>query len=309
MQPSPAHETKSDTNHALPTLDATESVANPALPMFDADDLTFYRVHGLALRHVGLQQGIEEYAHGNTRGDAVSLACYGMDPMAVVPDLSLEVCRAFQAKVETFIHTSYTVFHQGDASYNAVAFLLLNRDEDARIPYDFKNYPLGKCGTKAFSPDIIQAMLRSDGYHNEDLNHAALNTLMDLQGALLALKQKAVAAWLEQVADHPLLSAEQALQLSADLRALSGLYAAQTYLSDPIASIVWAIFKSKVAGEDLTQDCIRLSHAVKRPSETAEKGKVPSVIKYSPIDLDALSLPALQETVVHYVDNQNEKGV
>ena len=102
------------------------------------------------------------------------------------------MCTPFQEKIEEFILNSYQRYHEASSHYTDAAFLLMLRRGDARMPYDFGSYPLGKCGTKAFTADKVMSLMTTEHYVNEDINHAVYNTLIHLKDLCRQLKlQKA----------------------------------------------------------------------------------------------------------------------
>jgi hypothetical protein len=155
-------------------------------PIFDIDDLSFFRAYGLGLRHTELDLGITQAREGANRGDAVSLANYGVERRR--PTFSVSLCLEFQHKLAMFISSSYGIYHSEENHFNDAAFMLLQRGIDARIPYDFHSYPLGKCGTRCFSAGQVMLLIRSDRYNNENKSHAVYNTLCDLKTNVQRLK-------------------------------------------------------------------------------------------------------------------------
>ncbi|WP_367607079.1 hypothetical protein [Legionella sp. W05-934-2] len=57
----------------------------------------------------------------------------------------------FQTLVEEFILLCCNSFHLTENHFQDIALSLIDRGDDARVPYDFYNYPLGKCGKAPFS--------------------------------------------------------------------------------------------------------------------------------------------------------------
>lgn len=161
----------------------------PKTSVFDVDDLSFFRFYGLGLRHVELAQGKREAEKGSKHGDAVSLACYGVEQKYWENfSFDAKLCTSFQEKVEAFILSSYQIFHEASSHYTDAAFLLMLRGGDARMPYDFSSYPLGKCGTKEFTADKVMSLMTTEHYANEDINHAVYNTLIHLKDLCRQLK-------------------------------------------------------------------------------------------------------------------------
>lgn len=160
------------------------------LSIFDIDDLSFFRTLALALRHVGLEQGLRERECGSRRGDAVSLANYGIseDISEQKIELTTAHCEDFQRKVEKFIRQSFLPpYHYPFGQYQDAAFLILARGS-AVSPYDFHHYPLGKCGSYGFTKEMILLFIKTDQYDNDNIEHAAQNVMMELKAALRDFK-------------------------------------------------------------------------------------------------------------------------
>lgn len=107
-------------------------------PLFDIDDLSFFRFYGLGLRHTELELGLKEAQSDTNSGDAVSLACYGREPKKWGKfSFEPQLCTPFQEKVERFILDSYNCFHTVANHYNDAAFalliLILIRGNDAQV--------------------------------------------------------------------------------------------------------------------------------------------------------------------------------
>lgn len=174
-------------------------------PLFDIDDLSFFRCYGLGLRHVELARGLSEAANGARRGDAVSLANYGDEVKRYdtpTHDHSNETCIIFQNKLKDFIRYSYRDYHV--PPYSDAVFLLINRGWDAKLPYDFHNYPLGKCGTQAFSSHQVWFLISSDRYPTNDLNVVVNRTLSELKEGIKKLKLQKIEMLLTQLRDPAL---------------------------------------------------------------------------------------------------------
>jgi len=172
------------------------------IPIFDIDDLSFFRCHGLSLRHTELDRGLREQAEGAERGDAVSLANYGRQSPGIPGpsyDYSATTCTEFQNNLAQFIRDSFYQFHS--PPYNDAAFLLLRRGYDAKYPYDFHNYPLGKCGTRAFGAGSIEFLIRTDEFTNQDIDAAVFNTLVDLKRRIKILKLQKLETLLNELAN------------------------------------------------------------------------------------------------------------
>lgn len=180
------------------------------MPVFDIDDLSFFDSYGIGLRHVEREKGIKESREGASRGDAISLANYGRNHETATTPLSLATCTHFQTEVERFILQSYCDYHlpvagysELNASYNDAAFLLIDRGNDARSPYDYDFYPLGKCGTKAFSHSQVLLLITSDQYNNNnDVVHATYNTFIDLKNKIRQFKIQAAQQLLARLNLH-----------------------------------------------------------------------------------------------------------
>jgi hypothetical protein len=164
-----------------------------ANPTFDIDDLGFLRCFGLGLRHVGLKQGLREAKEGAPGGDAVSLANYGntvdgvpLSTLLPTSEHPSETCDIFEKKIKDFVRESYVGYHS--PPYTDAAFLLMDRGQNARTPFDFYSYPLGKCGSKPFSSDQVLFLISSDRYTTRDLDSMVESTLSELRERIKKLK-------------------------------------------------------------------------------------------------------------------------
>lgn len=157
----------------------------------DLDDLHFFRVFGLGLRHVELDRGLAEAQHNTGYGDAVSLANFGLrTEWRVRDEVNTQNARVLQDEMSKFIKATLRDYHQPDGKYNKAAFLLVIRGEKARFPRDFQAYALGKCEKAQFNSHQVMAMVKSDELENTDLAHAAQQCFQAAISAALASKIK-----------------------------------------------------------------------------------------------------------------------
>jgi hypothetical protein len=272
--------------------------------IFDIDDLSFFRFGGLGLRHVELELGLREAVSGNSRGDAVSLACFGHNPEDLYKKdfvLDSNLCAPFQEKLEAFILKSYEDFHSPSYHYNDAAFLLVNRGEDARFPYDFGSYPLGKCGTRAFTAAQVMALMPTDGYVNDDINHAVFNTLMSLKRKIQQLKLHKAQELLEQL--------NQNSELQTLVKYLIEHYENDIFLQKPffffISKLCEASELDLIPLHKKSIEINDLSLWMQEVNTGYKKGKNSIKVLYQPDNFDSMDAQALSERLINYIKNQN----
>ncbi len=273
------------------------------ISIFDIDDLSFYRYYGLGLRHVELELGIKEAASGNTKGDAVSLACYGCNPEEdFSPEFNL--CVPFQEKVEDFILKSYQEWHQPHSHYNDAAFLLMIRGADAQFPYDFRFYPLGKCGTKEFTADQVMALIKTDSYVNDDINHAVSNSLMSLKQVTRQLKLQKARELSARLDNNP--------ELQKLCNTLIEHYQANVFLEKPFFLIIAKLVEqSKAYFRELPklmqdqEEFLVLKNWMQEINFSQKKGENPVKVLYQPDNFDLMDAQTLSKRLIHFIKNQN----
>lgn len=213
------------------------------MPKFDIDDLSFFRVFGYGLRHTAVEWGKREQQEGADRGDAVSMANYGLRSTDKSPVFNEDLCRQFQEKIEQFILDSFKYHQKPHTNYKQASFLILRRDNEARSPYDFSSYPLGKCGTSKFNADQVELFLTSEGEHyNEDVDEAAariVDQLVDRLHQLKKLKAEQILSALDQ--PHPFLNAIQVQKIQSIVRKLIFHYEQQTEITSDVFLQVCAL--------------------------------------------------------------------
>ena len=291
-------------------------------PIFDMDDLSFFRFYGLGLRHTELDLGIKEAQSDNNSGDAVSLACYGRQPenwheFSFDPAL----CAPFQEKVEAFILGCLLNWHPVSGHYQDVAFSLIMRGSDARSPYDFRSYPLGKCGKTEFTSSQIMALMTTENDVNDDINHAVYHVLLRLKAVCQKLKLEKAQALLEKAPS----------EFQDLLQTLIEHYQNDTFLEKPFFLTI------SIHIDSLQMDLPELSMYVQEENIKSgtttgwfqEKKIEPSVLKswmqsadknhtkgantlkilYEPEDLAAMDPQTLSKRLCHYISAQNPSKV
>jgi hypothetical protein len=280
----------------------------PTTPIFDIDDLSFFRFYGLGLRHTELELGLKEAQSDTNCGDAVSLACYGREPKNWW-ELSFEpqLCAPFQEKVEQFILDSYNMFHTVTNHYNDAAFALLIRGNDARIPYDFgETYPLGKCGKNKFTSAQIMGLINTQNHQNDDREHAVYNTLMDLKALCQALKLKKIEELLEA---NP--------QWSVLINELITHYQNHTFLNKPYFLILSNlcnpsnIYLPELGDLPIENEKIKsiLNAWIQEENHNQQKGSNTIKVLYQPDDFASMDAQSLSKRLCHYISNQNLEKV
>jgi hypothetical protein len=277
-------------------------------PVFDIDDLGFFRFYGLGLRHVELELGIREAKLEKNCGDAVSLACYGREPKNW-NDFSFDstLCGPFQEKVEEFILMSYEVYHNASTKYNDAAFSLIIRGVNARCPYDFGNYPLGKCGKKEFSAAQVMSLMTTESNVNDDINHAVYNTLMRLKEVCRQLK-------LEKAKELLKLAPPELHDL---IRELMEHYQNDVFLKKPFFLIINRLCDSSNIFLPELDDLIEkgemepsvLKTWMQEVDKNQKKGVNTINILYQPDDFSSMDTQTLSKRLCHYIKNQNLEKV
>ena len=268
----------------------------PTTPIFDIDDLSFFRFYGLGLRHVELELGQREMKQGDTRGDAVSLANYGLRVL-YTPNtiLNRATCEQFQTEVETFILQSYRGWHEPHHHYNDAAFILLMRDDDARLPYDFSAYPLGKCGTKEFAAKQVMSLISTDKYSNEDINHAVYNTLMSLKTVCRQLKMQKAMELLQNLNNEP--------ELRDIGNEIISYYTNSTFLENPFFLTLATYCSTKKS------NMAKLREWLQQIDINHKKGETSIAVIYKPVDFDTMDAQQLSHQLIHFIKNQNLERV
>lgn len=277
-------------------------------PLFDIDDLSFFRFYGLGLRHTELELGLKESQSDTNSGDAVSLACYGREPKKWGKfSFDTQLCTPFQEKVERFILDSYNCFHTVANHYNDAAFALLMRGNDARTPYDFgETYPLGKCGKNNFTSAQIMGFINTQNYQNDDREHAVYNTMMDLKALCQALKLKKIEELLEA---NP--------QWSVLINELQTHYQNNTFLNKPYFLILSTLCNPSNTYLPELYDLPKENEALKSllttwmQAENLNQKKGSNTIKvlYQPDDFASMDAQSLSKRLCHYISNQNLEKV
>ncbi|CDZ78677.1 hypothetical protein BN59_02989 [Legionella massiliensis] len=273
--------------------------------IFDLDDLEFLRTNGLGLRHVELAKGLDEQQNGSDRGDAVSLANYGLNEKYssfrhLVTD---ENCITLQKEIENFIFQSFKCFHRSSYRYQDAAFHLMSRGDEARIPYDFgSTYPLGKCGTRAFTADQIVFSIFTDSYQNEDIAHATEQVFLEFKNKFRQLKIQKIQTWLAQIQQS---EATGAKRLAALLVRLIDIYSENSYLVQPVYKKLELLLKQ----EDYPLASIEELEAILQTVGAEKKGELTLIYTYKEECWDAMDEYTLKEKLLHYVRNQNLEKV
>lgn len=273
------------------------------MPMFDTDDLSFFRVMGLSLRHVELELGKKEIKDGATRGDAVSLACYGLEHPPRV--CTTEICAQFQINVEKFILSSYDNFHEAYYHYNDAAFLVLDRGGDARAPYDFYKYPLGKCGSIGFSVRQIILMITSEYDINEDINDAVYNTMMHLKNELRQLKIQQFNALLNKLNDAQFIAEEQKEVLQDIITTVTSHVQSNTFLNADFFAELHRLVDYASMSDDILDELSTLQQKTAEINSTIKKSDDTCYVSHQFMDFDALTMTELKEKLMHYIQYQN----
>lgn len=273
-------------------------------PLFDIDDLSFFRFYGLGLRHTELELGLKEAQSDDNCGDAVSLACYGREPGHWWQfSFDSQLCAPFQEKVEQFILSSYTNFHKVTNHYNDAAFALLIRGNCARYPYDFTSYPLGKCGKDNFTSAQIMGLINTQKYQNDDVEHAVYNTMMTLKTLCQRLKLSKLTELLET---NP--------QWSPQINELISHYQNNTFLKKPYFLILSNLCNpandralpelSSLELEDKALDSI-LNTWIQEENYNTKKGSNTISVLYQPVDFTCMDAQSVSKRLCHYIKNQN----
>lgn len=292
---------------------APSEVMPPSIPIFDIDDLAFYRTLGLGLRHVGLKQGLKECKEGSNRGDAVSLANFGLREEIRYEDeleFSRALCDQFQRKVEKFIDSSFERFHQSSQHYQDAAFMVMQRENDARTPYDFQSYPLGKCGTRAFSTQNILLAFFTDKYNNEDRLHATTNTMMDLKTHLRNFKIAKTNELINFTAHQSKLSEGQRSNLKAPLLQLLEHYQKNTFIEKNIFSSIHDLaIETNISDEFFHFNLEKIKNMLGEINPDLFKGENTLEIIYKTVDLDKLKEHKILDHLHKSINDQNLKNV
>ncbi len=240
-------------------LQYNEKIAN--LPLFDLDDLSFFRAKSLCYRHVGLERGRQEMLNGSPaqHGDACSLANFGR-PYDVHlkglihatstprfdPDQDTHfICTRFHQELKEFTHQAYQSYHEKSTNFNDAAFFCLNVPIRAQYPYDFFLYPLGKVGSGGFSPRQIYFMMTSERYDNQgSITHAVSNTLADLKDRLRRFKIEETNALLQ----HPTILSGTQADLKEILLSLLRYYEQDIFIESDIFLQVFLYLNPDLCG-------------------------------------------------------------
>jgi hypothetical protein len=287
------------------------------MSIFDIDDLGFFNFHGLGLRHVGLERGLREVQYGSDRGDAVSLAAYGRDEEN--PDLSFDegTCQRFQKKVEQFILQSYQHYHTPDEQYRDAVFMLLLRGDDARNPYDYLFYPLGKCGTSQFSEKQVFAFVKSDSFESEDITHAVYHTVMWLKNICRQLKLQQAEQYLSflRALNNP-RTVNTKTKLEALLTTVIQHYQAQIFLSKPFFKEIIQICEKLKTPQTIDDNDPAIIKALTQLESWMgqinihdKKGEESIEVIYRACNFDGLNAQELSQSLLHFTKNQNLKNV
>lgn len=213
---------KTDEEHFVNAIksvcnDYIKDMESTKMPIFDMDDLGFFRMIGLSLRHVDLDKGIQEWANGDKKGDALSLSNFGrryspqcLDYVSsfnlsrfLPDDTVLSVCNQFQKDTEGFINNSFAMYHRNSTNYNDAAFLLIDKGSSARNPYDFVRYKLGKSGSPGFFKNDIYFMLSSNQHDNQfSVEKATRYVVTGMKTRLRQLKIEQIVKLKEQLDLH-----------------------------------------------------------------------------------------------------------
>ncbi|KTD31423.1 hypothetical protein [Legionella maceachernii] len=268
--------------------------------VFDLDDLEFLRVNGLGLRHVELEKGLDEQKNGSSRGDAVSLANYGLNEAfsSYRHSITRENCLVLQKEMEHFIFCSFRDFHCPSHRYRDAAFHLMSRGDDARIPYDFNSYPLGKCGTRAFSAHQIACSVFTHAYQNEDINHATMQAFLELINKIRQLKIQQAHEWLIIAKQG---ETKEAKKLATLLSKVIEIYSQNIYLDQPLFSRIQKLIKQP----QYTIEDIEKLEDILSTVGSEKKGKSTLVYTYEEEDWDELEELTLKKKLLHYIANQN----
>lgn len=268
--------------------------------VFDLDDLEFLRVNGLALRHVELEKGLDEQKNGSGRGDAVSLANYGLNEAfsSFSHSISDENCVTLQKEIEHFIFNSLQHYHCPSNHFKDAAFHLMLRGDDARVPYDFKSYPLGKCGTHAFSAAQIVFSIFTNNYQNEDIHHATMQIFLEFKDKLRQLKIQKAHEWLSLAKQN---ETKESAKLVALLSKLIEVYSENIYLDKPLFRLVDNLVKQP---QYALHDIEGLERILSNLS-SEKKGESTLVYSYEEDNWDEMDEPTLKSRLLHYVANQN----
>lgn len=269
-------------------------------PFFDIDDLSFFRFYGLGLRHVGIEQGRQEAAHGATRGDAVSLANFGYTREFFSEDyeeyeFTENTCSIFQQKVEAFILQSYC-FHSSGNQFKDAAFLLLSRGSDAQRPYDYNSYPLGKCGSDGFQASQVKLIITSEAFMNDDLNHAAYNTILELKNRLLQYK---IQQLLDIQARIPSGMMEEVREI---IQTIISHYQNGIFIYTTLFPKIEKLINST---SDYDINISALRNLLAKVNSQDKKGEMPISITYQQTNMDAMNERELKQKLIHYINNQN----
>lgn len=274
------------------------------LSVFDIDDLDFLRLNGLGLRHVDYKKGLLEQQEGSWRGDAVSLANYGLNEayQSGIHKISREHCKNLQKEIEHFIYQSFQHFHDPFFRYADAAFHVLDRDDDARYPYDFDNYPLGKCGTKEFPASQIVFSIFTNTYQNEDIVHATMQVFLELKDKLRQLKIQKIQAWLQQAEQEEV---ENAAILIPLLTKILAVYSDNLFLEKPIFPPLATLFDQS----SFSPEALKSLEIILAEVSNEKKGEMPLMYVYQDEQWHELDERSLKSKLIHYIKNQNLPNV
>lgn len=263
-----------------------------ARPIFDIDDLSYFYHFSLGLRHAFLETGVREQREGcpEPGGDAVSLAHYLYANRRRMPQEAVLVCQEFQEKVEQFIWGVYRTYHSPSTHYNEAAWLLVNRGDEARQPYDFGHYPLGKCGKASFTAKQVHLLMSSEHYVNADLNHALLNTMRDFKEQLKRLKIKKVQELQATCTDK---------KHYAVLSTLIKHYENGSWIPDSIFT--------EVVGSN--PDFLEIELLLNRLDTYTQKGDTLLSVELNAFNIEGLGLPELKAALLQSIRDQNLERV
>ncbi len=290
------------------------------LPVFDLDDLAFLHVYGIGLRHVDQATYEKEVVKGG-HGDAVSLANFGLGKALDIFDDSIQppchdYCETLQVKIERFIVGCHQSFHTVADHYNDVAYLFMQRGGDARDPYDFKAYPLGKCGKKPFDVDIIMSSFSTCHFQNDNIKHANLNVFNELIKRMRALKLRCAREVREVLSARP-----EMVELCERFTKLIELYEANVYLPQPFFA---SLLKECLQDDEFANHSIAknievygnfyidrgdFDCALAEVNAHACKGSEPLEIFYEPFNCEAASTSGLITHLVYAIQQENESDV
>lgn len=263
-------------------------------PIFDIDDLYFLNWSGLALRHVELSLGKKEMKEGSTRGDAVSLANFGRSDTQSTIEHTQAFCIEFQKKLEAFIFHSFRLYHSANNHYQDAAFMLIHRGDDARVPYDFDAYPLGKCGSLGFSKQAVCALFSSEYYDNEDIEHAVLNTLIDLKASIKALKLAHIEIVKSTLQQQGKVASQRLQEL---LVKIQNLFEKDVYMPIPILPLLDI--------KSIDDQKLNYIHQLLDNLALIKKEDVLYTLKIESYDIELLSEEAVYPLLFKFIENQN----